>query len=260
MEQDLWSALLGRVDLFLLLFLRVLGLFLTAPVWSSRAVPVQLRVGVALVTALVVLPLFASPRLPESLPALVPLALQEMLVGMLIGFIAALAMSAFQFAGQLLDVNMGLSMVNVLDPLSNTQVPILGNFLHLLAMLIFLAINGHHMLLGALMDSYALVPIGGAQLSQPLSQALVGIAANLFMIGLKVAAPVLAALFLTTVALGVLNRAVPQLNVFVVGLPVQLAVGVFMLMVVLPLYVTFLNAVFRGLTADLTNVLRLIGG
>lgn len=220
----------------------------------------QLRVALALATAVAVLPLFDLPSLPSTLAGLAPIALRELLVGMLIGFIASLALSAIQFAGQLLDINMGLAMVNVLDPMTNTQVPIMGNFLHLIAMLIFLSINGHHMLLRALMDSYALVPVGTAVLSDALSHSLIEVAANLFVVGLKVAAPVLGALFLTTVALGLLNRAVPQMNVFVIGLPVQLAVGVFMLMVALPLYVSFLQVIFRGMSADILAALRLLGG
>jgi flagellar biosynthetic protein FliR len=259
-DLDVLSSFLLRVDLFLLLFLRVLGLFTTAPIWSNRVVPVQLRVALALATAAAVLPLFGPPLIPTTLAGLAPMALQELLVGMLIGFIASLALSAIQFAGQLLDINMGLAMVNVLDPMTNTQVPIMGNFLHLVAMLIFLSINGHHMLLRALMDSYALVPVGTAALSDALSRSLIEIAANLFVVGLKVAAPVLAALFLTTVALGLLNRAVPQMNVFVIGLPVQLAVGIFMLMVALPLYLSFLQVIFRGMSADILTALRLLGG
>jgi flagellar biosynthetic protein FliR len=179
---------------------------------------------------------------------------------MVIGFIAALAFAAVQLAGELMDITMGLSMINVLDPMTNTQMPVMGNFLYILSLLIFFSINGHHMLLQAVMDSYALVPLGTAALTTTLSQALVGMATNLFIIGFKIAAPVLAAVFLTTVALGILNRAVPQMNVFVIGMPVQLAMGLFMVMVALPLYVSFLQVLFRGLGGDILTTLRLLKG
>lgn len=258
MEQELAASVLARFDLFLLLFLRALGLLTTAPVWSGKSLPVQVRVALALAVALLLLPLLPPPLTDASLISLIPLAARELLVGMLIGFVAALVMGAIQFAGQLLDMGMGLSMVNVLDPLSNTQVPVVGSFLHLLAMLIFLTVGGHHMLLHALVESYAILPPGSAVAGEPVHRWLVEAAAGLFVTGLKVAAPVLAALFLSMAALGMLNRAVPQINVFIVGLPVQLAVGSFMLLVGLPLYVAFLRVLFGGMNSELHQLLRLM--
>lgn len=260
MELGVLDLILQRIDIFLLLFVRMIGLFTTAPIWSNRLVPVQLRVAIAFGTAVVVSPLFREMALPESLPALAALAVRELLVGMVIGFVAALVLSAVQLAGQILDVNMGLSMVNLLDPMTNTQMPVIGNFMFILATLIFFTINGHHMLLQALMDSYALVPVGKAVMTTTLAESVVNMGSNLFLIGFKIAAPVLAALFMTTVALGILNRAVPQMNVFVIGMPVQLGVGVFMLVVVLPLFVSFLHVLFRGMSADILTLLRLLKG
>lgn len=254
------ETFLLRFDLLLLLFVRMMGLFATAPIWSNRLVPVQVRVAISAGAAVVISPLFPDPVMPPNLVGLIPLVLRELLVGMAIGFVASLALAAVQFAGMILDMNMGLAMVNVLDPMTQTQMPIMGNFLYILGLLIFFTINGHHMLIEAVMDSYSLVPIGTASVTPELSFRMVEIAANLFVVGLKVAAPVLAALFLTMVALGILNRAVPQMNVFIIGIPIQLAVGVFMVMVVLPLYVTFLQVIFRGMFTDIYGVLRLLGG
>lgn len=258
MSLGVLDPILQRLDIFLLLFVRMMGLFATAPVWSNRLVPVQIRVALAMVTAVVVAPLFAAMEPVQSLVALVVLAVRELLVGMVIGFVAALAFAAVQLAGQLLDLNMGLSMVNLLDPMTNTQMPVMGNFLYILALLIFFTINGHHMLLRAVMDSYALVPLGSASLSPNVAETIANMGANLFLLGFKVAAPVLAAIFLTTIALGVLNRAVPQMNVFVIGMPVQLAVGVFMTMIFLPLYVSFLHVLFNGMSTDIMTLLRLL--
>lgn len=260
MNLGVLDLILQRLDIFLLLFVRMLGLFTTAPIWSNRLVPVQLRVAIAFGTAVVVSPLFRELPMPDSLGALATLVVRELLVGMVIGFVAAVVMSSVQLAGQILDVNMGLSMVNLLDPMTNTQMPVVGNFLYVLSILIFFTINGHHMLLQALMDSYALVPIGKAVITPTLAESVVKMGSSLFLIGFKVAAPVLAALFLTTVALGVLNRAVPQMNVFVIGMPVQLGVGLFMLMVVLPLFVSFLHVLFRGMSVDIMTLLRLLKG
>lgn len=260
MSLGILEPMLQRLDLLLLLFMRTMGLFATAPIWSNRLVPVQLRVALAFATAMVIFPLFTPPVMPPTLLGLAPMALQELLVGMIIGFVSALTLAAVQLAGQLLDLSMGISIANVLDPATNTQMPILGNFLYILAILVFFTINGHHVLLQSIMDSYVLVPVGKVVMTTSLSEAMVGMAGNLFILGFKIAAPVLAAVFLTTVALGILNRAVPQMNVFVVGLPVQLAMGIFILMVVLPLYVTFLQVVFRGMFDDILRMLQLLKG
>jgi len=260
MNLGVLDGILANINVFMLLFVRMMGLFATAPIWSNRLVPVQLRAAIAFGTAVVVSPLFQNVPLPETLAGLAVLATRELLVGMVIGFVAALAFAAVQLAGELLDLNMGLSMVNLLDPMTNTQMPVMGNFLYILALLFFFSINGHHSLLRAVMDSYVLVPIGTATVTSGLSQMLVSMGGKLFVLGFKVAAPVLAALFLTTVALGVLNRAVPQMNIFVVGMPVQLAVGVFMMAVVMPLFVSFLQVIFRGMNEDIFSLMRLLKG
>jgi flagellar biosynthetic protein FliR len=260
MAGSLVESLLGRVDLFLLILMRTTGLFVTAPIWSNRAIPVQLRIALAAGTALVLTPLIAEVPAVGSLTALVPLAMREVLVGMVIGFVAVLAFTAIQFAGELLDVSMGLSMINLLDPFTNVQMPILANFLHLLGMLIFFMIGGHHLLLKAMVDSYSIVPVGTAVLTEGLAQQIIAMGGALFVLGLKVASPVIAAIFLTTVALGILNRAVSQMNVFVVGLPVQLGVGLFLLVVTLPLYLSFLQVLFSGLNEQIYAALRLLKG
>lgn len=260
MSLGVLEPILSHIELFLLLFLRTMGLFATAPVWSNRLVPVQMRVALAFGTAVVVFPLFGPQDVPQTLVGVLPLAVQELLVGMVIGFVASVIFTCVQLAGELMDMHMGLAIINVLDPMTSTQMPLLGNFMYILALLIFFTINGHHMLLQSVMDSYALVPIGKAVITANLAEAVVATASKLFVLGFKVAAPVIAAVFLATVALGILNRAVPQMNVFVVGMPVQLMVGVFMLMVVLPLYVSFLQVIFRGISEDLLTVMRLLRG
>lgn len=254
------EALLPRIDLILLMWIRVMGLFTTTPVFSNRQVPVQIRVALAFVIGLLLHGLIPQPAPVVNLVQLIPIALKELVVGMLIGFVVAMAFAAFQFAGELLDINIGFTMMNVLDPVTNTQSPLLGNFLYILALLFFFAINGHHMLFTAIMDSYRAVPVDGAVVTGALTDHLVQSAAKIFVIGLQVAIPVLAALLLTAVALGIMNRTVPQMNVFVMGLPVQMFVGIALLAVILPLYLTALRAVFGGLYDDIQLIIRLLKG
>lgn len=258
MSLGILDLLVQRVDLLLLLVLRMLGLFLTAPVLSNRIVPVQLRVAVSFAVAMIVSPLFQTTPPATTLVQLVPLGVQELLVGVTIGFVSSLLFSVVQLAGQLLDINMGLSIMNVLDPLTNLQMPVLGNLLYMAAILVFFGIDGHHSLIRAVMDSYVLVPLGTAVFNATAAQSIVALGGKLFIIAFQVAAPVLAAVFLTTIALGVLNRAMPQMNVFVIGLPVQFAVGMVLLIIALPLYVSFLQLLFRTMFDDILTVLRLL--
>lgn len=260
MTIPLLETFLPRIDLILLIWIRVMGLFTTAPVWSNRQIPVQVRVALSFAIGLLLHGLIPQAPPAASLVQLIPMAFRELLVGMLIGFVVAVAFAAFQFAGELLDINIGFTMMNVLDPVTNTQAPLLGNFLYILALLIFFVINGHHMLFQALVDSYRAVPVDAAVLTTALADHLVQSGAQLFVIGLQVAIPILAALLLTAVALGIINRTVPQMNVFVMGLPVQMFVGVALLAIILPLYVAALRAVFGGLFDDIQLIIRMLKG
>lgn len=254
------DLLLSRADQFVLVFARMVGLFVSAPTWSNPFVPMQLRMALALGLTLLVLPVVSFGELPASLLALSPLVVQELLVGIIVGFIATVIFAAIHLAGELLDIEMGLSMLNVLDPMSGTQVPLVGNFKYMLALLIFLAVDGHHLLLVGIVQSYGVVPVGGLSVGPEATGAIMDIAAGIFASGLKIAAPVVGSLFLTSVALGVVNRAVPQMNVFVVGMPVKLGVGVVMLAVGLPLYVSFLEVLFDSIGGELSRVLLLLRG
>jgi flagellar biosynthetic protein FliR len=260
MTLPLLETLLPHIDLILLMWIRVMGLFTTAPIWSNRQIPVQVRVALSFAIGLLLHGLIPQPPLAVSLVQLIPVALKELLVGMLIGFVVALAFGAFQFAGELLDINIGFTMMNVLDPMTNTQAPLLGNFLYILSLLIFFVINGHHMLFQAVVDSYRVVPVDGAVLTAPLAEHMVQAGAQMFAIGLQVAMPIMAALLLTAVALGIINRTVPQMNVFVMGLPVQMFVGIALLVVILPLYLAALRAIFGGLFDDIQLIIHMLKG
>lgn len=258
------DPILLRIDLLLLLFLRMLGLFTTAPILSNRLVPIQMRVAVSFGAAVILLPLFIarpdSPLPAQNLLQIAPVAIRELMVGMVIGFVTSITFAGIQLAGQLLDLNMGLSLVNVLDPTTNTQVPLLGNLLYIISILIFFVIGGHLWLITAVMESYAIVPLGMAEVTPQLTEAILIMTARMFVVGVKIAAPIVAALFLTIVALGILNRAVPQLNVFFMGLPLQFAIGIFMLILVMPLFLSYLQVLFRDLFEGIPAILRLMRG
>lgn len=254
------DLLLERADLYLMVFLRASGIFVAAPIFGNRYLPNQVKIVLALGTALILFPVVPVQSLPDTLVSLIPLGIGELLIGLIIGYISSLIFAAVQLGGQLLDTEMGFGIVNVLDPQSGLQLPLMGNFQYILALLVFLITNGHHLLLLALSDSFVAVPVGGLRISAGLTAAVVDLFAHLFVVALKISAPTLAALFLTSVALGIIARAVPQMNVFMVGLPVKLVTGILVLMVGLPLYLAVLERYFDGVYGDIFRVMRLLGG
>lgn len=242
---------LDQFLLFTLLLFRVTGMMLTAPVFGSPALPTQLKVGLAMLLCLPLLPLVAPSvrALPDSLGGYLLAALAESATGMILGFAAALLFAAVQLAGMLIDQELGMSLANVIDPLSNEQVSVVGLFKLLLATALFLAIDGHHMLLSAVADSFRLVPVAGfrfsPQLGQTLGDELVG---NLFSIGVRLAAPTVVTMLLTTIAMAFLARAVPEMNVFIVGFSVRILVGFGVILVAV--------GVFAGVFTDIAAETR----
>lgn len=244
------ADLLGRaVDQFALYWLvagRIAGVFVSMPVFGHRGVPVAVRAGAILLTSLVLLPMVAPPPagMPSELPPYAAMFAREVVFGLAMGFVVALVFAAAEMAGQLLDVEMGFSMVNVIDPVFGQALPVIGNLFNLLAMLLFLLVDGHHTVLAALLESFRRVPpglggIGDAGLRIGLEEA-----AWVFMTAVKIAAPVLGVLFLTSVVLGLVAKAAPQLNIFVVGLPVKMAVGFIGIAVAMPVTMLAIRELF----------------
>jgi flagellar biosynthetic protein FliR len=233
-------------------FVRVLALVSAAPVLGHRAVPQRVKVGLALlITALIAPGLPAPPALgsPEAFAVL----LQQVLVGIAIALAMHVAFAAVSLAGDLIGLQMGLSFATFVDPAHSNQTPMLGSFLGLLAILVFFAIDGHLMLVAALAESFRLVPVRPAPLAGDTLAGLAGTGSALFRVGLHLALPVLTAMLACNLALGVLMRAAPQLNLFAVGFPITLVVGFVMLALLLPVLAGPLE---RALLAGLEGALR----
>ena len=178
---------------------------------------------------------------------------------MIIGHTAYLLFTGIQMAGQIVDIQAGFGLVNVVDPTSNTQVSILGQFYQVIALLFFLAIDGHHILIRAVGDSFALIPAGGfswltqANMAGPL---LSDFFSRLFIIAFQVAAPSIATLFLVNLTMGLLSRTIPQMNVFIVGLPLNVLIGLGFTFLSLSLLGTVLNDVIGKMSESITQLLR----
>ncbi len=230
-------------------FVRFLALLSSAPVLGHRSVPVRVKIGLAMLLTLIVAPnLPAIGAVPLGTSQGIALLLQQLAVGLALGFSVSLVFSAIEMAGDLIGLQMGLSFASFIDPESANQSPLIGSFLNLLAMLIFLTIDGHLMMVDALVNSFASVPIGVEVRGMIDWQQLVTWGTQVFMLGLQLALPVLAAVFLSNLALGVLTRAAPQLNLFAIGFPITLLLGLLILWIALPHFGPFLEqALYKGM-------------
>lgn len=250
----------SKMAIFLLIFVRVSGIIIVAPVFSSRNVPGPIKAGLSMFISLTVLPLLATqspPVIPEQLFVYVFLLMSEVIFGMIIGFASSLVFSAVQMTGSLLDMQIGFGVVNIFDPQAGQQVPLIGNFQYILALLLFLIINGHHILLTAIVSSFKLVPITGVVFTGSIAQLMVDMVSGIFILAFQITVPVLAALIITDIALGILARTMPQMNVFVVGVPAKIIVGIFVLSVTIPFFISFLEVGMRGMYRDVYRLFEL---
>jgi flagellar biosynthetic protein FliR len=254
---DLFELVQNQLGFFLLIVVRISGMFITAPVFGSHNVPGQVKVALALLVSYILFPAVfqLNVTLPDAFVPYMMLLISEFLVGLILGFASSFVFSAVQMTGNLLDMQIGFGIVNILDPMSGQQVPLVGNFKYILAILTFLAVNGHHILLSALFASFKLIPVTGVVFHAELADVIVDMVSGMFVIALKISLPILAAILLTDVALGVLARTMPQMNIFVVGVPVKILVGIFVLSMALPFYIIFLEVVFNGMYHDIYRLL-----
>lgn len=216
-------------------FVRIAACLMVAPVFGERYVPVRLRVGLAGALTLIVLPLIPAAQGVRLLSLDGVLTVfQQVLIGAVLGFVLHLMFDAITLGGQLLANSMGLEIAFNLDPLRGSPTPALGQFYTLLATLIFLALNGHIALIRILVDSFRGLPIGTAGLSARALHALANWGDQLFSGALRVALPGMTALLVINLALGVMSRAAPSLNLFAVGFPLSLLLGLLVCLLALP--------------------------
>jgi flagellar biosynthetic protein FliR len=250
----------GTGPLLALFGARVSGLVLVAPVFSSRTVPAMVKAGLVVLVTLLLAPVAAADAAGGAVTVTPAAMLSETLVGFAIGLGAALLVGAAEAAGEVMAIQIGLSGAAILDPVNQTQVPALGQFMQLFALALLLSLNLHLVMLDALAASARVVPVGVPLDLAGGAAAMVRAGGTLFVLGLRFAAPVIAAVLVANVALAALSRAAPQLNILQLAFPIQIAIGLLTLLASLPL----IAAVLQGWTGTydgmVGGVLRAFGG
>lgn len=237
-QLDLWMA--G----FLFPLARILGLIATAPILNNRAIPARIRMGFGAAMTLALIPaLPPSGLIVGSWPGLLAL-LQQMLIGIALGFSMRVVFTAIDLAGELIGLQMGLGFAMFYDPDNAAQSPVISEFLGLLAMLVFLSINGHLMLLAVIGNSFEWWPVGADLFPANGWMAIARWGSTIFSAGVMLALPVIAALLVVNIALAILTRAAPTLNLFAIGFPVTLIAGFVMLLLSMPFFAPALQQLF----------------
>jgi flagellar biosynthetic protein FliR len=237
-QLDLWMAS------FLFPLARILGLIATAPILNNRAIPARVRMGFGAAMTLALIPaLPPSGLVVGSWPGLLAL-LQQMLIGIALGFSMRVVFTAIDLAGELIGLQMGLGFAMFYDPDNAAQSPVISEFLGLLAMLVFLSINGHLMLLAVIGNSFEWWPVGADLFPANGWMAIARWGGTIFSAGVMLALPVIAALLVVNIALAILTRAAPTLNLFAIGFPVTLIAGFVMLLLSMPFFAPALQQLF----------------
>jgi flagellar biosynthesis protein FliR len=192
------------------------------------------------------------------------LVIREMLVGVLLGFLAYIFFSVVQTAGSIMDMQVGFSMASVIDPLTGVSSPMLGNLKYMIAILLFLSFDGHHFLIRAIIDSYRWIPLDNQLFERiyhgEISEFLFRSFSKMFYLSFQLAAPIVAALFLTDLGLGLLTRVAPQFNIFVVGAPLKLILGLILLTLLFPELISQFQSLFATMFNSMEKLLQLISG
>ncbi|HWI13331.1 MAG TPA: flagellar biosynthetic protein FliR, partial [Burkholderiales bacterium] len=217
-------------------FMRLIALMLTAPVFAERALPQRVRIGLAVMITAVLMPTLPPPPAahPLSLAGVVIIA-QQLIIGAALGFAMRIVFVAVETAGEIVGLQMGLGYATLFDPERADMIPVLGQFLGFLTVLAFLALDGHLHMIEVLADTFRALPVSGPGLGRDGLMTLVQWGGEIFAAGVLLSLPLLGAMLIANVALGILTRAAPQLNLFAVGFPLTLGAGLVILAVALPL-------------------------
>lgn len=245
---------------FALVLARVAGLFSAIPIFGSRTVPARIKTGLIFAMALLIFPIVKPHALPAAGDAisLGLLVVKETLIGLVLGLLSQVIFAAVEFCGQQVGTQMGIAMAALFDPNTQANVPTMAMFEGILATLLFLTLGVHHYFLRGIVESYQLVPLGAFHVSGELFTFVVKLTSGIFVIAVKLAAPVAVALLATSVVLGIVARSFPAMNVFMVSMPLNIGLGFLVLGASLPVFLRVLEGAFGGLVGQMRTLFRLL--
>jgi len=252
---------IASIPVFLLIFVRVIAFFVTLPLFSYRTIPMPFKIGFSFFLALIMFYTVDASGVQVN-EMYIFLLVKEMLVGLLIGLIAYMILAAVQIAGGFIDFQMGFAIANVIDPQTGAQSPLTGQYFYIIALLFLLSVDGHHLLIDGIFYSYHFIPIDAfiPFKDGTIADFVIDTFNKMFLIAFQMSIPIVGCLFLVDVALGIIARTVPQLNVFVVGLPLKIFVSFVVILVFLSLYIVLVKVLFETMFNTMRGLMQLFGG
>jgi flagellar biosynthesis protein FliR len=266
MTMDQLPFTLDTIEAFLLVFVRIATMLSLFPIFGSTTIPLQVKVGLSLFIAVLVF--IAAPGLHTlaphagygpSVPLLFLLIIKEVLVGLTIGFVSAFLFASVQFAARLIDMEIGFGMVDLIDPMSEESITVMGQLWIVVFTVVLLLINGHYFFILAIEKSFAVIPLADAHMRfGPIASHLIDMTGQVFVLSLKLSAPIYVTLIMTEMTLGIVARTAPQINVYFVGLPGKILIGIVTTVIAFPMLSVLFKKIFEGMMGDIWSVLYLL--
>ncbi len=252
MVEVTFAQLQGWIIAFLWPFTRITAFLAASPLWGHSSVPNQAKVGLAALIAVVIAPLVPLPDVPLISWAGLGIMVEQMLIGIAIGLVMQVTFAVVQATGEFIGLQMGLAFATFFDPSSGTNMVVLSRYLYMITLLMFLAFNGHLIVLEILATSFVTLPIGLGGFNAGAFEMLARYGSTIFISGMLLALPLVGSLLIISLALGILNRSAPQLTVFNIGFPTSLTVGLALMMVLM----TDIGRFLQGLFANSLDFMR----
>ena len=249
------------LDFFILTFVRVTALIVSSPIFGRKNIPNILKICFCLLITYIIFSSTKQVKVVEyrNVFEFALLIIKELLFGMVLGYVTTLFFSIVQTSGQVMDMQMGFGMVNVFDVQNNINIPITGNLLNIVLLITFFSVNGHLRLIQVVDSTFSIIPVGEVVLNPLIGVVALEVFALSFLLAINVAMPMIAAGLLGEALMGVVVRAIPQMNIFVVGIPLKIILGFLMLLLILPVYVYFTGTIFDQMFLSIDKMIAGLG-
>lgn len=257
------NELIPNFTVFLLILIRVSAFFVTVPFFSYKTIPTQVRIALAFVLAWIMYYTMTDIEPFIINGDYIMLIIKEAVVGLLLGLIGFIIMSAIQIAGGFIDFQMGFAIANIVDPQTGAQSPLMGHLLNTMALILLMAYDGHHLILEGIFNSYQYLPMQNFFpdfSSENYMHFVMNVFTTVFAIAFQMAAPIVATLFLVDLTLGITARTVPQLNIFVVGFPIKITVSFLVISIMIPVLIEVVNKLLTIMIYTMRDLMTILGG
>ncbi len=244
----------------LMIFLRLVALFIFAPIYNSNNIPTLARLGLAVIITYIIFFSISeyNYEVNDSLVLLFLNGVKEVFIGIILGFTLNLVFQGISFAGLLIGRDMGLAMSTMFDPVTGSDGSVIATVLNLAAVIVFILIDGHYFIIESITYSFTLLPIGSFEVSKPLLDMLITLTGSVFLLSIKIASPIIVAFFLVHIASGIISRVSPSFQVFFVLLPLKITLGIFLLGLIMPIYIYMIRNLMYTYEEKLFEVIKIM--